>query len=444
MRADRRATLLIVASRALSEAVALACLAALLHAMTLGREPIPLLATTLMVLGLTLVLVSILRERGTVKQGATLVAVVMIGWALWGMSQPARNPDSIAVLTRLIGSAILGEVWLWRSLGIARGLHRWREVRNDALFALAAVVIAALVAGPIDRNALPALGLAVACCGAVALSLARSAEELSLSTGQAQGRPSGSSATGTAFALGGLAIGVAFGLPSLEAFVAAAARVMGPIVGQAIFLILLPLGYLAAYLVNVVYWIRAQLRISPRPTETPDPVNFGADAERMRELEELRPFVFGAVELMIAAVALIAALLLIVRLITERRSVLTEGVSLDREAVDGIGLGATLRGLLRQRAAPLRAPADDGTPAGALRRLYWRLLEIAEREGPGWRAPAETPAEHEARLARSAARWRDAAPVVRAFEALRYGEVDPDRATVDSAREALQRVEATR
>ena len=146
------------------------------------------------------------------------------------------------------------------------------------------------------------------------------------------------------------------------------------------------------------------------------------------------------VDIELAHDPLAVALILIARLVQERRALLPDGTTLDREAVSGIGFRATLRGLFPHRDAKRRAPADDGTPAGALRRLYWRLLELAEREGPGWRGAAETPAEHEIRLAQAAARWREAAPLVRAFERLRYGERDPDSATVELARDALRRV----
>lgn len=441
MRGDRRAYLLILASRALSEAVALACLAAILHAATVGRDPLPLGVVGLALFGLTLLLVSVLRERGTARQSAFLVALVMGAWSVWGLSQPAVQPDSVAVMTRAVGFGILGEVWVWRSLTIARGLQRWREVRNDALLALGAIVVAALVAGPIDRSALTVAALAVACAGAVALSLARSAEELSLAT-QVHGKQGGSSATGTAFALGALAVALAFALPSIEALIATVMRTVGPALQAVLLVILLPLGYLASYTINLILWLRERFGARDQGREEmprPDPLD---DLRRMRDMEELRPFVFGALELLVAAAALVVAAMLILRLIGERRALLSEGVTLDRERVEGIGLGATLRRLFGQRAAPRRAPADDGTPAAALRRLYWRFLELAERDGAGWRAPAETPAEHQARLAHAATRWRGAAPLVRAFEALRYGELEPDPETVDRARDALRRVEA--
>jgi hypothetical protein len=89
-----------------------------------------------------------------------------------------------------------------------------------------------------------------------------------------------------------------------------------------------------------------------------------------------------------------------------------------------------------------RAPRDDGTPASALRLIYWRLLALADRVGPGWRAPAETPSEHQLRITGADPRWAAASPIVAAFEDLRYGERLPDLDTVARARDALRAVEA--
>ena len=445
VRAERRALLLIVASRALSEAVAFVAIASILHAMTVGREPIPMLTASAALVGVTLVLTSVLRERGSVRQSAGLTGAVILGFIAWGLMQPTRGADALAVLTRVVGFGIVGEAYLWRALGIARGLQRWREVRNDALFALGAVVLATLVTGPIDQGPLPALGLTVACTGAIALSLARSREELSLSGGHIRGRTESVSATGTAFALGVLALVVALALPGIQATVASVARVVGPLLGDLIFTILLPLGYVAAYLVYLVQWLRQFIRPVPIQIGPPkSPFDPTEDEQRLRELEQARPFVFGTLELLVALVALLFAGALIARLVQERRAAMPEGASLERESVDGIGFRATLRGLFPSAGPRPRAPVDDGTPAAAMRRLYWRLLELAEREGPGWRAPAETPAEHERRLVAAAEGWGSASVIVRAFEALRYGERDPDRETVDRVRDTLRRLEAAR
>lgn len=438
-----RAHVVIVTARAISQAVALASAAAVLHAIAAGRDALPLLPTAVVLSGATLVLFSVLRERGTVRQSGGLVAVVIAAAVAWGLALAARSPDVLAVLTRVTGFAILGEAYLWRVLGVARGLQRWHEVRSDALAALGAVVVADIVPGPIDRGALPALALAVAFAGAVALSLARASEELSLSAGQVRGRPAPEAATGTAFALGLLALAVGIGLPALQSVLLGAAARVGPLLGEAIFWILLPLGYVAAYLVYVAQWLREIIRPTGFAIPIPQaPFDPDADARRIRDLEQARPYIFGAVEAIVALVALGFALALVARLMQERRALLPEGGSVDRSPVEGIGLGAMVRALFPPRRARPRPPADDGTPATALRRVYWALLDLAEREGPGRRAPAETPAEHERRLLGSGERWRDVSGIVRAFEQWRYGDADPDDATVERARGALRRAAA--
>jgi hypothetical protein len=220
--------------------------------------------------------------------------------------------------------------------------------------------------------------------------------------------------------------------------------VIGPPLGDLVFLLLLPIGYVAAYAVYFFVWLRDTfgLRTSFEMPEGQPGNRTLEELRRLQEAEEMRPYVFGAVEIVIALVGLGVAIALIARLVQERRARLPEGVSLDREAVEGIGLRATLGTLLPRRAPGRRAPADDGTRAAAVRRLYWRLLELAERSGPGWRGPAETPAEHEARLVAAGERWRAATDVVRAFEAVRYGETEPDERVLAAARDALRRVES--
>ena len=98
----------ILASRALSEGAGLAAVASVLHAVTLGRDPVPLLPVALGAAGIALVLVAVLRERGTVGQSAGLVAVVIAGSAAWGLTLAARPGDALSVITRLVGFGILG------------------------------------------------------------------------------------------------------------------------------------------------------------------------------------------------------------------------------------------------------------------------------------------------------------------------------------------------
>src|SRR6202008_3336955 len=127
--------------------------------------------------------------------------------------------------------------------------------------------------------------------------------------------------------------------------------------------------------------------------------------------------------------------------IRERRIDLPEGVTLEREYAGGINLRDTLRGLRPRRATRRRKPHDDGTPAAAMRILYWRFLALAEKQRVGWRETYETPSEHVARVTALAPVWPEAEPIVRAFEDLRYGEEDPSSDTVRRATDALRSLE---
>lgn len=434
---------LIVAARSLCEAATFSIFGAFVHAATAGRDPIDIWPATIGLFGITLVLSAVLRERGTVRQSTTLMVMVLAAFVGWGLMQPVRSADALALLTRIIGFAIAGEAYLWRVLGIARGPQRWRDVRNGGLLTLGTIVAATLVPGQIDREGLPALALAISVAAAVALSLARSTEELALFAKDVRGAPTGGSATGTAFAIGLLAILVALALPSAQRLLGDVGRAIGPPLGEMVFLVLLPLGYVAAYLVYFVLWLRDTFGLGRAvEIQLPPPPRTGDELQRLREIEGMRPYVFGAVELVIALIAAGFAIALIARLVHEQRSSLPDGASLEREGVDGIGLRATFGTLLPKRAAQRRGPPEDGTRAGTIRRLYWRLLELAERAGPGWRDPAETPAEHSGRLRTAGERWLAAVPLVRAFEEVRYGEIEPAEETVAAAREALRRVEA--
>ena len=140
-------------------------------------------------------------------------------------------------------------------------------------------------------------------------------------------------------------------------------------------------------------------------------------------------------------------------MLRERRLDLPEGVSLERESASGISLMDTLRGLRPHRAARRQRPREDGTPAGSLRVLYWRFLALAEARGAGWRPEPETPAEHHSRITSAMPIWADAAPIVRAFEDLRYAKGSaPDvcsaraataRSRLDHARPSLLRAYAS-
>ena len=177
---------------------------------------------------------------------------------------------------------------------------------------------------------------------------------------------------------------------------------------------------------------------SPRPSQL-QPTD---DQALLREIERTRPLVVGGFEIVIVIVVILVALVLFERAVRERRLTLPEGAQLERVAASGLTLGATLRSLFPRRPAIRRAPRDDGTPAAALRLIYWRLLALADRAGRGWRAASETPSEHQRRITGADPRWAAASPIVAAFEDLRYGEQVPDGDTVVRARDALRAVEA--
>jgi hypothetical protein len=231
-------------------------------------------------------------------------------------------------------------------------------------------------------------------------------------------------------------------VPTVQDALSAFGTAVEPAFTRIIYLILLPLGYVAAFIVELLaplisaLWRREPMQVPPRT-----PVD---DERLLREIEATRPLVFGAVELLIVLGAVLVAVFLFDRMLRERRLELPEGATLERGAADGFGLGDMLRRLRPTRGVARRAPRDDGTASGALRLLYWRFLQLAERAGVGWRQPQETPAEHLARIAGEDARWSAGDPLVRAFEDLRYGEAAPDAPALERARVALRALEAAR
>src|SRR5439155_1179186 len=312
------------------EAVAFAALATLVHAIAAGRGAVPVLATVLALFGVALLLVSIMREIKSERTSTFVLVVALAGAVGWGFILPTRDADGFALLSRAVLFGILGEAYLWRILSIARGATRWTDARNAAPFAgfvIALAVLLPLPADHVDRGAFAPLALIVVAAAGLALSLARTTEELALSRGTT-GSARASSATSATVVLGAVAIVAAALMPGVQDLLGAVGNFISPIVGRILYLLILPFAYLAGAL-------------------------------------------------------------------------------------------------------------DDGTPVAAIRLLYWRFLGLAERYGPGWRGRDETPSEHARRAAAHAAVWREADPIVRAFEDVRYGELRPQEVTVMHAREAL-------
>lgn len=433
----RRPILFLAVARSALEAVIFACPAAVLHQVTAGRDPLPLGPALLLIFGASLVLVAALRDARAGRQSAALTLTVVGGAIALGLLQPSVDGDGLATLTRIVGFGILGEAFVWRTLGVARSVTRWSDARTAALLAAVSLAIGTAVPG-LDGGPLPAASLVSVAAAGLALSIARSTEELDLAGQAAHGTASGRTAAGTAFVLGGLAVLAAVLAPSLRALAAAGGDVIGPVVERVVYLLALPFGYLAAWLVPLFRPL-AQLIFGRR--EVVPPPRDGADERLMLEaLEQTRPFVFGAAELLLALVAVVVGVVLVDRLTRERRSALPEGATLERSAAEGVSLRDTLRLLLPQRGVRRTRPKDDGSRAAEVRLLYWRFLETAERAGADWRSAAETPSEHHARLRAADGRWAAARPIVEAFERVRYGEEDPPATLVSRARTALAEV----
>jgi hypothetical protein len=436
------AVAVLIGARCFVEAVAFTSIAALAHVFTTGIAPLPVVPWTMALFGIGILLATIQREVRSERRGTTILIVTLAAGVAWGLSLPARDPDGLAVLSRMVAFGLIAEAFLWRNLSISRGAVRWDDSRNALLFAGTCVVLAAVATGPIDHGPLPVLALLVVALSGLALSLARTTEELALARGT-RGGARASSATGVSFVIGVVAILAAAFVPTVQNALSALGAAVEPTFTRLLYLILLPLGYLAAFFVEL---FAALIRLGtfdrmPRLNQIRTPEQ---DEELLRQIEQSRPLVFGAVELIIVVIALLVAVILFDRMLRERRLELPEGVTLERGAAEGFGLGDMLRRLRPSRGVARRAPREDGTASGTLRLLYWRFLSLAERAGVGWRQPHETPAEHLARIAREDARWSAGGALVRAFEDMRYGEAAPDATTVDHARVALRTLENAR
>ena len=436
-RSSSRAFAALLVARAVMEAIAFACLLALVH-MSGGLEPLALTPTTLAIIGGTLVLVAALRETGSEARGTAVVAATLGAALLLAVVLPTHPLDVVMWGGRIIAFVILAEVYLWRVVSLARGAVRWSDARNGVPFGAVALALASVAPVAVDRTPLVPLALVFVAASAVALSVARSAEELSLTTGKA-GPARLSSANSVVFALGVGALVAALAAPAVDQVLRDLGEALSPAFDELIFTLLLPLGYLAALVYALLEpLLRRVSFFSPRPSQ----VAPGDDQALLREIERTRPLVVGGFEIVIVIVVILVALVLFERAVRERRLTLPEGAQLERVAASGLTLGATLRSLFPRRPASRRAPRDDGTPAAALRLIYWRLLALADRAGRGWRAASETPSEHQRRITGADPRWAAASPIVAAFEDLRYGEQVPDGDTVVRARDALRAVEA--
>ncbi|MDP9321647.1 MAG: DUF4129 domain-containing protein [Chloroflexota bacterium] len=434
------AALLVV--RSIIEAVLFAAILAAAQIATIGDRAMPIVTVALALTAAGIVLASVLRDARADRQNTAIALGAMGAAAAVGLYYMPPHHDGLMILTRLVLFGIIGEAFVWRNLTVARSLARWSDARNAGFAAIGAVALVALLPGLMDRTGLLIAGLAATAATGIALSLARSAEELALAGREAYGDTGRTTASGTAILLAVLSVVGAIFAPFTGDLIRQAGDTVAPIIGNLLYGALLALGYVAEFFVTV---IRSLFRGGTFPQLRPfAPLTPEEEADAVRQIEATRPFVVGAVEIVIAAFALIVVIILVDRMTRERRQTLPEGATLDREAAAGEGIGAFIAGLLPRRAHRPRPPRDDGTPAGALRAMYWRYLVRSAASGVTWRAPGETPAEHHRRAVTRAPRHEAAAVLVRAFEDLRYGGRDPDTATLAAARRSLAALEEPR
>src|SRR5947208_99081 len=117
-----------------------------------------------------------LRERGRLPWGATIIIVTpRLGPGLANAAVALRRAHHRFV--------IVAEVYLWRVVSLARGAVRWSDARNAVPFGALALAVVSVGPGRVDSTPLVPLALIFVAASAVALSVARSAEELSLTTG---------------------------------------------------------------------------------------------------------------------------------------------------------------------------------------------------------------------------------------------------------------------
>jgi hypothetical protein len=432
---------LLIVTRVIVESIAFGCLLAMAQPLTGGTAPLSLVAASAAVAGVSFVLVAVLREWATERRGGAIVVATLVASLIVAFVLPARQLDAVSWLGRVVVFAIVGEIFLWRVVSLARGAIRWSDARNAAPFAFTALALAAIAPLPIDRTPLAALAILLVAGTAISLAVARALEELSLAA-RLHATTRLSSLTSVLFGLGVLSIVFALAAPYVERLLEEGAGTIATAFDDILFFALLPFGFLAAGVLYLLQPLFHNLDLSSLLRRNIQLMSPEEEAARLREIENNRPLVVGGMEIVVVLAVIFVGLLLLERVMRERRLVLPEAAELERHEASGMGLGETLRGLFPRRAARRRPPRDDGSPSARLRIAYWRLLALGESAGHGWRAIGETPHEHHARIATIDGRFAPAEPIVSAFEELRYGELAPDQRTAERASAIVGSLEA--
>ena len=183
----------LLVGRSVIEAALFAALAALAQVAT-GGGAVPIVSIGLALTGAGIVLASVLRDARADRQNTAIALGAVAAAAAFGVANAPPHPDGLMILTRLVAFGILGEAFVWRNLTVARALVRWSDARTAGFTAIGAVAVIALLPGAIDRGGLVIVGLAATAATGVALSLSRSAEELSLAGREGRGQTGRSTA----------------------------------------------------------------------------------------------------------------------------------------------------------------------------------------------------------------------------------------------------------
>jgi len=309
-RANVQTTLaVLMVGRSAIEAVLFAALLAVAQVMLAGDRPVPIIAVALALTGGGIVLASILRDARADRQNVAIALGAMAAAAAFGVSYAAPHPEGVMVLTRVVLFGIIGEAFVWRNLSLARSLLRWSDARNAGFTAIGAVAVVALLPGAIDRSGLVIAGLLAIAATGIALSVARSAEELSLAGREARGSTDRSTASGTVIILAILSVLGAIIAPSTGELLRGLGEGIAPIVGSLLYGVLLAFGYVAELFVNAIRALATGFVLPlPRAPLIP-PLSPEQEAEQLRQFEASRPYLLGAAEVAIAVVALLLSLI---------------------------------------------------------------------------------------------------------------------------------------
>lgn len=360
-------------------------------------------------------------------------------------------------------------IW-WRGYATGRDGLTAHGVMRRFQFGMAVVVLAAAgaaaVQGPARGELLGALAIILPIetfCGLVASALTRFTSTTAIGetdTRQAQGPEA--PWLGVALTLSVVVVGFALLLSLIvnyESVGALLAR-LGP-VGQALGAVVDWITGLIAQLLYLLLhnFVKPPAPKTPLPAPTPLPtgacVPTPANHECQTGLATLDPFWRHLITLIMQGTALVVlavGLFVVLRYIIFRRWLFSppqQGVEEERESLEAASLlGAQLRSLLGRLAPKRTAPAVDPLVPGTVRYVYRDVLRAAATAELARRSE-ETPDEFAERVGRTAPiavfaeGQADLDALSAAYAAARYGEQEPDEATMGPLRVAAARLVRT-